>query len=344
MKHTHTNCLKALALLLGASSFALTSCSSDDDSPKADPGSQIRFNVTVPKSLARETTTASINQFSLYSFVNGAAYMSDVTVSRNDGSNWTAQPVMYWPSDGSAVNFYCINPAVGSQSVAQGTSVPHINGFNNASGTTDLLYAVTSGATVNPVRINFRHALSRLSFNFRRRPASESQAPLRVVVKEVTVNSVYGTASFTYPMQTTAPDNEVRGMWSAISNPSEVSIYAGQQAVLTDDYVRLNTSGYEFAIPQTLIASAEDLSGAYIKVKCTIYDENSNVQIWPKGQADDYLYFPIASPGATNTKGLWEEGKAYAYNITIGVPSDFGKIEFDVTVDEYPKFENLPTE
>ena len=324
-------------MLLSAVGLGFTACSSDDDTPV--DGKAMRFNVTVPRAPRAATTTQSINQFNLYSFVDGAEYMSNVTVTRN-GTEWEASPAMYWPGDGQAVDFYCISPMVGTETVTD-TSVPNIKDYVNTDGTTDLLYAVTRGAKANPVKINFRHALAKLAFNFKRREASSSQAPLRVEVKGVTVTDVNSTASFTYPSETTAAGGEAVGIWSAQSMPKDAVIYQNATTVLTDNYMNINSTDYMFAIPQAIAQSEADKSGAYVKVLCAVYDEASGVRIWPRGASEDYLYFPLNSPGASNVTTSWEAGKAYAYNITIGVPAGTGKIEFDITVDEYPAFEDM---
>ncbi|MCI9285771.1 MAG: fimbrillin family protein [Muribaculaceae bacterium] len=79
-------------MLLSAVGLGFTACSSDDDTPV--DGKAMRFNVTVPRAPRAATTTQSINQFNLYSFVDGAEYMSNVTVTRN-GTEWEASPAMY---------------------------------------------------------------------------------------------------------------------------------------------------------------------------------------------------------------------------------------------------------
>ena len=324
----------ALPLLIG-----LSACS-DDDQPKQEVSNNaVRFNVTVPRASKAATTTASIDHFRIFSFVNSNPYMSNVVAKRTN-SAWTTTPVMYWPADDAPVNFYCISPMVGEP---EGTQVPNpnIGDYENTDGRTDLLYSVTTGATVNPVGLNFRHALSKVAFNFKRKTASDQQAPLKVDVKEVVVTAINGTASFTFPDKTTSPDAEASGTWHDYKSLGDVTVFSGSTATLSDTYEALNSTGYEFAIPQVLPESKSDLSGAYVKVLCSIYDETSGVKIWPKGADDAYLYFPLSSPGASNTTSTWKIGKAYAYNITIGVPVGSGKIDFDVTVDEYPSFEDM---
>lgn len=331
----HTCLLLALPLFAG-----VCACSNDDQSGQPVSTKEVRFNVTVPKAPRAATTTASIDHFRIFSFVNTKPFMSNVIANRNQ-SSWSTSPVMYWPADNSPVNFYCISPMIGEVEDANAVPTPNIKDYENSRGNIDLLYSVNVGATENPVTINFRHALSKLAFNFRRREASASQAPLKIDVKEVSVTEIYTKASFTFPKTTTSQGSSDAGTWHDQRSAAEIDIFSGKTATLTDDYQNLNSSGFEFALPQNLATSRAAFSGAYVKVKCTVFDETSGVQIWPKGADDDYLYFPLNSPGAANTTGQWEAGKAYAYNITVGVPADAGKIEFDVTVDEYPSFEDM---
>lgn len=329
-------------LLLSAAGLGFTACSSDDDNtPATGPANQVSFNVTVPRAQRAATTTGTISQFYAWTFVDGKEYMPGVSVSRT-GTVWEAQPVIYWPADGQPVNFYCVSPMVGDGTQSN-PSEPDIKGYVNTDGTTDLLYAVTLGATTNPVRINFRHALSRLAFNFKRSQASSTQSPLKVEVKGVTVTAVNTKGSFNYPHETTSMESAVSGVWRDQSSPADAVISQNETVVLTDSYMNINSTGYEFVIPQDIAESAPDYSGAYVKVLCSVYDESSGVKLWPAGQAEDYLYFPLNASGQASATH-WEPGKAYAYNITIGVPADSGKIEFDITVDEYQQFEGMEIE
>lgn len=335
--------ITSVILLLSAAGLGFTACSSDDDNtPVTGPGNQVSFNVTVPRTQRAATTTQSINQFYAWSFVDGKEYMPGVSVSRDGAASWVASPVMYWPADGQPVNFYCVSPLVG-ESTQTNASDPDIKGYVNTDGTTDLLYAVTLGATQNPVRINFRHALAKLAFNFKRREASSTQAALKVEVKGVTLTAVKTKGSFNYPRETTSMESTVSGVWRDQQSPADAVISQNETVVLTDNYMNINSTDYEFVIPQDIAESTPDYGGAYVKVLCAVYDERSGVRIWPTGQAEDYLYFPLNASGqAANT--MWEPGKAYAYNITIGVPAGTGKIEFDITVDEYKQFEDMNIE
>lgn len=333
MKHTSLLMVPALV------ASVVCACSHDDQPSVATSNKEIRFNVTVPRAARAATTTASIDHFRIFSFVDSKPYMHNVTANKVNTS-WVTTPVMYWPADDSPVNFYCISPMI-REATSSEVPNPNIEDYEDKDGTTDLLYSVASGVTTNPVSINFRHALSKLAFNLKRKEASASQSALKVEVKELSITDIRTAGNFTYPSQTTSANSESAGTWHDQKNTSEIPIFKGTTATLTDSYTNLNSTGYEFAIPQTLAESKADLSGPYVKVLCSIYDENSGVRIWPKGEEHSYLYFPLNSPGSSNTSPAWSAGKAYAYNITIGVPATTGKIEFDVTVDEYPSFEDM---
>ena len=330
MKSTKILSIAALSLI------GMTACSDKDDKTP-ESGSEVRFNVTVPAA-GRLTTTQNIDQFSLWSYTGNKPYMSGVQARRSE-SSWSTMPTMYWPADGKAVDFYCISPAVSSD-LENKSGRFDIEGFTNADGRTDLLYAVTLGASSNPVKINFRHALSKVAFNFKRREASSAQAPLKVDVSEVTLTSIMSTGSFNYPQSTTFANREDQGSWSELNDARDISVYSGGTTTLTDALANLNSSGYEFALPQTLALSKADNTGAYVKVLCSISDEKSGVRIWPKGQEQDYLYFPLNSEAQAITRE-WEAGRSYVYNITIGVPDSSSMIEFDITVDEYKDFNNI---
>ncbi len=112
----------------------------------------------------------------------------------------------------------------------------------------------------------------------------------------------------------------------------------------TDTPVELQNSGYIFAIPQTLTkseVSGTNYSGAYARVLCEIFDRNTGVKIWPQSadvvsDGAGYIYFPLNASEQTNAE--WQLGKAYRYTINIDVPTTSNKIDFDVTVEEFPDF------
>lgn len=119
--------------------------------------------------------------------------------------------------------------------------------------------------------------------------------------------------------------------------------------MLTDKYTNLNSTGYAFAVPQDLAESRNTgnvYTGAYLRVMCSVYDEESGVKLWPStttpgydaATGNAYIYFPLNDPAHDTDVDDWEAGRYYVYNITIGVPRGTGVIDFDITVDEYKEF------
>lgn len=347
--------LTSAILLLSAVSLGLGSCSDDDNDyvPTPPESEAVGFTVAVPRAPRTSraaTTSSSIEEFRTWAFYNGANYMSNVTVKRS-GDEWTYSPLMYWPADGS-LNFYCISPMIDNTTQLAPVET-HIPDYINTAGTTDLLYAVTKGATAGTtgkVKINFRHALSQVQVNLKRKEASSTQAAIRVDVKEVGFTAICQQGSFMFPNATTDSKTDVTGTWSDVVSPVSPKVYVGFDQ-LEDKYVNFNSTGYMFAIPQTLQESVDagnsSYEGSYIRVLCSIYDEKSGVKIWPSASTpaedmtdgDAYIYFPIASAELPLATKEWKAGKSYVYNITVGVPQGSSIIDFDVTVDDYNDFE-----
>ena len=339
-------------MILGVVGLGLASCSDDDNKDVKDENRAIQFNVTVPRaSRAEVTTTQSINNFRVWAFVDGQKFMDGVHVTRpTEGSNWTYSPVMYWPL-GQDVNFYGVSPSdiTTSNPPIQGDVNPDIPGFVNRAGKTDLLYSVNMKERESGrVQVNFRHALSQLQFKFRR--LERGTSPIRVEVIGVSLVGTNTVGDFKYPRETTtsSTSEKVRGTWSNQRTIVTQEIYDSTAVTLTNDYQVINNKGYAFVIPQDLVIGATDdvSTGAFVRVQCAIYDENTNVKLWPASTVPGYdaasgtayIYFPLRNEQANVT--TWEPGKRYNYNVTIGVPQTSTTIGFDVTVDEYAEFTN----
>lgn len=341
------------AVLLAAAGVSLIACSDDhDNAPSRPSGKAIVFNATAPRASRSVITTGSLNNFRVTAFVNGQKYMDNVSVWKSDGG-WTYTPMMYWPADAS-VNFFSYAPGVRSEGdVSLSENGPaDLDGFVN-SGTTDLLYGVNmneSGATTNMVKINFRHALSQVRFTFRRK----DEAPaIRVDVRNVDLIKINSEGNFQFPRETTSQGSAVTGKWSGQSAYANPVIYNGGVVTLTDSPQELLSTGYIFAIPQTLEPSelkGTTRKGSYVRVLCSIYHEDTGVKLWPSKEGTHdydsatgcgYLYFPLDGGGAEGAVSGWESGKAYVYNIEIGVPNNAAAIQFDVTVDEYIDFADV---
>lgn len=335
-------------LLIFMTAISLASCSDDDRVSNApDDISRIRFSVSVPKAQRSVTTTNSIETFRTWGFVDGKIYMENVEVKRADNGSWSYNPSQYWPADQQKINFYSYSPAIvtSTETTAENPDIP---GFVNG-GKTDLLYGVNIGESskASPVRINFRHALAQVKFLLKRMTPPQAPQALKVSLLKVDLLGTYSIGSFNFPDETTSADNATVGSWSGQTASQIMEIYDGA-AILGDDAEEFNSTGNMFAIPQELPAStvsAGNYNGSYARILCEIYDENTDVKLWPS-QTDanydaatgaGYIYFPLNSgSGAAST---WDAGKSYRYVLTVGVPENgSGYIDFDITVDDYDDF------
>lgn len=347
MKNTISK-IGMLSAALLVSAAGLSSCSKDDDNTPDVPRPSkeaISFNVTVPKAARGVTTTSSINDFSVWAFTGNELFMNNVKVNR-EGSVWNYSPTMFWPADNAEVNFYCVSPTIPGN-VLTATPTPDIPGFINNTGSVDLLYAVNMKQTADEtgqVKVNFRHALSQVRFLLSRK-SDPSVNPIRVEINKVELVNIASKGDFQMPRATTSAVTTDRGEWTNLGNIQNVTLYDGKSKTLTDTPTEYNTPGYIFSIPQELLASVRQgnsFNGAWLSVRCSIYDDVSGVRLWPSTTDLGYengfalLYFPLNADDSRYPE--WEPGKAYSYGISIGVPQGSSAIDFDVTVDEYGDF------
>lgn len=337
------------ALLPFAAIFA--GCSKDDDKQAPADMQSIRFSVTVPNvPRGVATTTQSIQEFTTWAFTGGEPYMSNVKVLKNDKNEWGYSPTHFWPADAS-LNFYSYSPDITTSQPVSAEN-PDIPGFNSP-GNIDLLYGVNmdvSGKTDKQVNVNFRHALSQIRLYLRKQPKSVSGVEIAVKISEITVMNVATTGSFNFPRETTSSTSTTVGEWVTTTDDGNINILSTSSMDLGDEFAEYRNTENVFAIPQTLsptTATATTYSGSYIRVLCKITNP-SGITIWPSesdpnfvnAENGGYIVFPLT----TDTNDTWELGREYRYSLTIGVPSSTDRISFDVTVDEYKDFINLPGE
>lgn len=345
---TQIKTMKILSHIAIATTVVLTlSACSHQESDAPSMGNMITFNASAPLSGRQVVTTNSLQEFKVWAFANGKPYMSDVHVGRTE-NGWSYAPSMYWPAD-APLNFYSYSPSIKTATTSDDSN-PDIPGFING-GKTDLLYAVNigetrGGANATPVQINFRHALSQVRFQMRPRVAKPGEQALSVKVKALDLLGTNTEGSFNFPLASTTIGNQVSGEWTDQKAIANKNIYEGTEILNTDTPVELITSGYIFSIPQKLTkseVSGNNYSGVYARVLCEIFDRNTGVKIWPEAtdavsDGAGYIYFPLNSNDQANSE--WQIGKAYRYTLNIDVPATSNKIDFDVTVEEFPDFIN----
>jgi hypothetical protein len=333
-----------MLLPMSAGLLLLASCSNDSDTKTTVGTKQVSFAVSVPKSPRDATTTNSIDAFNVWSFVNNSPYMSEVTVTKGTSGTWSSDPIMYWPADNTtAVNFFSISPTVDVSTKTPES--PDIKGFENP-GNVDLLYGVNIGETMaanQQVHINFRHALSQITFT------AKAKEDNTVTVTGLDIIGAANSGSFNFPRATTTYNtssaNSV-GTWSDQSDVKAITILSKTPTVLSyTQTTPISDTDYEFVLPQsltTVTGSNGSYAGTYIRLRCHI--EKNGVKIWPSSTdanydsatQDGFIIFPVSN----DTVKSWEPGKHYNYTLTVGVPNNSGVIDFSVTVDQYSSFTN----
>lgn len=328
--------IKFSLLILPLAGLAFAACSSDGDGGRDVTGNEIRFNASAPVAPRTVSTTGNLDNFRVTAFVAGKKYMDNLQVLKVDNV-WTYSPIMYWPAD-ETVNFFSYSPDNITHSTADDRMADILGYVNN--GTTDFLYGVNmneSGTNTRMVKINFRHALSQVRFYLKRKA---QDPPIRVDVTGVSLTNINNVGDFSFPRATTSASSATYGDWDEQTKPVDPVLYSGQPVTLTDNGKELNPGGYYFFIPQDLDGVGEDtVNGNFVKVTCAIYHQGTGTKVWPVGKEYGEIYFPLNTVD-THRQGIdeWEQGRAYVYNLTIGVPSGTGAIVFDVTVDEYSDF------
>lgn len=339
MKNTFSAIVLFTILVLTAS------CASNEE-PKPDTGKLISLGAVVPngpKEASSTTTTASIQEFTVYAFTGGNVLMDGVKVVR-DGGSWTYSPDAYWPV--TPVNFYAYSPEIAtttSINQSEGDIPAYLN-----QGDVDLLYSVQKDVMQQPapVSLNFRHALSKVSVML-----SSNNPRIRVMVSYVCISNLYQQGSFQFPQSSTlATMPDVVGSWSDLKSKATMITFA---VIGYDDQVELtpqptdltvNTLNHSFVIPQPLAnvsLSESGYSGNYIEVDCEIFDVATGAKLWPNSHTPDYMLVPHTQTGriiykiTSDNINAFLPGHAYIYNISIDNPSVLDKIEFNPTVDEY---------
>lgn len=336
---------KSLGLGLLGLMAVTTACNDEPSEISPENDGVISFSAVTPNgSRAASTTTATMKEFVVYGFTEGATLMDGVKVVRNGGS-WTYEPEAYWPV--SPVNFYAFSPDI--------TNSPDLGGMNGGNipnylspGNVDLLYSVKTGVTnqVAPVLLNFRHALSRVSVML-----SSTNQRITVKVHNVLLSNFYMQGTFNFPTSSTlASTPDVVGSWSMLKKfGNNLLFYAlGPEDVVTltpvpTDYTE-GTLDYSFVIPQPIsdvVFENSEYSGTFIQVDCEIFDTATGAKLWPNTKTPDYMLVRetecgrIVYPTTSDNIKSWLPGHAYIYNIEINNPDVLDKIKFDVSVDDF---------
>ena len=145
-------------------------------------------------------TNATLEDFAVYGFVEGAVLFDGTTVNKTINntklqSDWKYEGTQYWIA-GAQYNFNAVAPkTAGNWTKTNATATSTTLSFTN-NGTTDLLYALArqegkvSGNTA--VEFSFRHVLSKVKFSFEN-AYNATNATIRV--KDIVITNPHKTAN-----------------------------------------------------------------------------------------------------------------------------------------------------
>jgi len=357
LRKTDISTLASAVLLLAS----LQGCTADADDVTSQTGhtEMIEFLPLVEETpaafgagtgTAGVTTTRNIREFKVSAIYRGqynfVTLLDNVIVRRVGQSNkWEYSPKIDWP--GPAVNFYMVSPINTNMHVinygdGRGALLDkYIN-----TGKIDLVVAADYDEVAHPgpVRVNFRHALTRIEASIR--PSLPEGYDL--MVKMVYATGVPLEGSYTWPTESTniqnsgdIGDTASSGRWvpTGYATHSNYTFRLlgnidSDGVILKNDgeYGAMKGTGIQFLIPNELeesrYAEAHWL-GANLMVVYRIVKAGTEESAWPiAGETpEEYLFnedktwaiqpFPLREATPDNR---WRSGINYHYRMTLNAP------------------------
>lgn len=279
--------MKKILIIASVAAIAMTSCTKEAD-PASTPANAVEFRTVFDKTKAAATDNTNLLNFNVNASVNTATtydFMKDVTVTRRGvaadgtGGAWGFSSVRYWPSTtGTKVYFSAYSPAdspyvSGSAVSATGVTTYTYTAPTTASTTEDFIVAhnliTTTSATPGAVNLNFKHALSMVSFK-----AQNNSPGATFVIEKIELVGLGSKATLTNTP--TATPGTAAFVWSTPTIPATFTAsfaktgFAGfvLEPLVTPSYKLLTTENeYLTVIPQTTPAT-----GSVVRVTYHAYD------------------------------------------------------------------------
>lgn len=294
--------MKTQLLLASAAVLLLSaSCQKNEvDLNYEGDNNAIAFSVYSGREAVKAYTEYDLaNGYHVYADFDGSAYFDDTFVNDQAASTATTPKTYYWPAGISGTKkllFYAVAPKTTTLNASR-----QVEGFNAASGETDLVVAKTEcSAKVDPVPLTFSHALAKINKITLSPKAGDGSATADYYynVEELKITGkTVGTCDFS-----STPT------WSSLTTDGTYSYISSTESFTGND-TREKATVYA-VIPQTLT----------ISVKYNIsYKSATGVSI-------------LASVTKTGTLEV-EQGKAYS--ISIALPNDGTPIKFSATVTSW---------
>jgi hypothetical protein len=345
--------LVALALAQG--------CNNNYVPDPADASPGISFEALTYKSMARAaaTTGATIEDFSVFATLDGAASLTNLQgaqVSRSDGQ-WTYTPSQYWPFAGT-IDFYAYSP-YGSTGVNANYSASDVSDLSltyavaaDPAQQEDFLVAVKTGISATQpavVHLHFQHVLSRVALKAKSRFAGLSYKIYSVSFLNLknegklalTPENIPASGGFTYEDDITKPYTvlwtstdaaDTRYAFDFSASPIEVNSSTAYTDVLTGaDALML--------LPQQTVLGDEASTVAYADATHPADPDDGKLYIklvYGNATTSNKVaaYFPVKEPlnPSAHRPITFEAGRQYTFTVEL-TTSEI--IAFEVAVSDF---------
>ncbi len=354
--------MKKLFFIAAIASAALVSCTKNEVAPTAQQN-EITFTAPIVGVKTKAPIYGEIgtnyntnesfgvyavhtNNTALVSWESGSMYMGEKASEgvfgkglqcTNKGDYWSPAKKYYWPKEGT-LTFAAYSPYEVSGEVSYSKDGLEVKGHvvdEDVTKHVDFLYAprvynttesyLTNGKDDNDgdieyiydgVNIMFKHAMSSIVFKVAR--ATSIDANTNITLKSITLNNVYSKGDFKESV-TDGTEYNASPKWENRSDSKSYVTYASPMGV------DLTTTLKEYIMQ----VDGKDADVIFIPQELA-------------GNAEVVLAYTITNPGGhsveqTSTINLqektpvWEMGKRYTYNVTIGLT----EIIFDPAVTDW---------
>ncbi len=295
---------------------------------------------------------AKLGVFAFYHGTKAQKYFEDAVFGKKEGTDNTwagADRPYYWPTAGS-LDFFAYHPkniGVGVQvNYDSSTNPTYIQGFTGIAiditdSQYDLMYSdllqnkTRADARNNGLAMTLHHALAQVVVNIKKTAATP-----KLVVTNVTLNDVFLKAegfhcSF-YDVAGDTTYKEARGMWSW-GNLASIDSYRSNfdiKNAKTDATTGGGKSGVTITTEPKQYGDGALIIPYFFRYK---YQWQTSITIEYTfdnggGVESEVVHTIDLNAGVADAdKAVWEMGKKYTYNITIGL----NEILFEPTVDEW---------
>lgn len=318
------HCWEVLLLIL-----LLSACTAQEDDGMEDnnlTNGEIIFSSAVGTK-GVDITNDTFDNFGIFTFYTGTSnwnpnsstpnYLHNKKVSRykagNSWSAWDYSPATYWPKLGEKLSFFAYAPhaTVDNQIQISGSSLAGIPTLtyqvpNIIAKQEDILYAeplLNQQKSNNPVRLHFKHSLTKLVFHAKLALGTELAVGERLKVSSILITSIESKGTLKVSTTTTTNQWQLNG----IKSDYELGIETGLSDIsLTDQYQTISsTSNSCFLMPQSLVNDPT----AKLIINYGIY--NAQGELIDNIKTKEYALSSLISSLPL--------GKAVSFNIQLGV-------------------------